>query len=892
MSQYPLKEFTMFSYFNRFMVCLLIAALFIITPFTTANSTCGDSNGDELVDISDFVYLIQYCYKNGPDPWEPDTAEADGCEFLNIRDIVYLSNYIFYAGPSPICPATNPEYKSNLEPADTIRITPATLLAGDSLISIPIYYKNTRTIRGIALPLKVNIGEQIPTIDSIVLGSRLDYVGAACTTTNNVTGTINSSFLWFAGIDNSLPSGSGLLYTLYLSTDPESFNRQVWIDTLRLAPFNSPMFIEPNTNGSMPFFIGLRPDSIPFAAAVNYVTGDGPQSVFCADLDGDSYVDIATVGYLIESYYVSILRNNGNGTFGSPNNYAAGDGSKSVFGADLNGDGALDLAVANYSSNNVSILMNNNDGGFDSPIDYDAGSSPFYVFCADLDGDGDLDLAVANEGSNDVSILNNIGDGTFQSTDNYGVGYNPRSVFCADLDGDYDLDLAVANWGGDNVSILKNNGNGTFQPKVDYGVGIYPNSVFCADLDGDLDLDLAVANDSSDNVSILKNNGNGTFASAVNYGTGDIPRSVFCSDLDGDGDMDLAVANGWSDNVSILKNNGNGIFEEAVDYGVGDYTQSIFCADLDGDGDFDLATANTNSNNVSILGNLTQIPANQPPWSFHLISPGPTDDTTQVSANFVWRIPYDPNLGDQIKYDLYVSTTPGFEPPSTMVYSDLIANHYTEILEIGTYYWKVKAKDNWGAYSWSQVTFRFFNSNYISDTLTIVAFSPVDLIVTDPTGDSTSLWFNTIPNAFYDTTTDYNQDGDKDDIITIPDRLVGEYQIEVVAEPGGSGFYELGIRIDGGAPAMLTMPGGAPCPGPGEVDTFTYYAPWYKSGDATGDWVVDVGDVVYLINYLYRSGIPPDPIVSGDATCEGIVDVGDVVYLINYLFKAGPEPAC
>jgi hypothetical protein len=880
----------MLRYFNQFLVCLLIAGILIITPLTTAHSTCGDSNGDGVINIVDIIYLMNYCFKNGPPPPYPDTAEVDGYEFLNIRDAVCLVNYVFYDIFTPTCPATNPEYQSRLEQADTLRIPPAILSAGDSLISVPILYKNSNSIKGIGLQFKINVGDQIPYIDSLVLGAQLSGV-SKWITLDNVAGIVNGGFLWTSFPDSLIP-GSGTLFTLYLSIDPEPMDRRVFIDTLRLSPSNSPMFIEPSTNGDMPFFIGLRPDSIPFAAAVNYGTGDGPQSVFCADLDGDSYVDIATVGYWIEDNYVSILKNNGNGTFGSPYNYAAGDSPKSVFCADLNGDGNIDLAVANTSSNNVSILMNNNDGGFDSPINYDAGSSPISVFCADLDGDGDLDLAVANEGSNDVSILNNIGDGTFQSTNNYGTGYNPHSVFCADLDGDFDLDLAVANGGSDNVSILKNNGNGTFQPKVDYGVGIDPLSVFCADLDGDLDLDLAVANDSSGNVSILKNNGNGTFASAVNYGAGDNPRSVFCSDLDGDGDMDLAVANGWSDNVSILKNNGNGVFEEAVNYGVGDYPQSIFCTDLDGDGDFDLAAANTNSNNVSILKNLTQIPADLPPWSFHLISPGPTDDTTQVSANFVWRIPYDPNLGDQIKYDLYVSTTPGFEPQNTMVYSDLIANHYTEILEIGTYYWKVKAKDNWGGYSWSQVTFQFFNSNYISDTLTIVAFSPVDLIVTDPTGDSTSLWFNTIPNAFYDTTTDYNQDGDKDDIITIPDRLVGVYQIQVVAEPGGSGTYELGIRIDGGAPAMLTMPGGDPCPAPGEVDTFTYNAPWYKSGDANGDWFVDVGDVVCLINYLYRNGSVPDPLVSGDATCDGFVDVGDVVFLINYLFKSGPAPSC
>ena len=65
-----------------------------------------------------------------------------------------------------------------------------------------------------------------------------------------------------------------------------------------------------------------------------------------------------------------------------------------------------------------------------------------------------------------------------------------------------------------------------------------------------------------------------------------------------------------------------------------------------------------------------------------------------------------------------------------------------------------------------------------------------------------------------------------------------------------------------------------------------------KCGDANGDGVIDVGDVVYLINYLYKNGPAPNPVLIGDANCDGIVDVGDVVYLINYLFKNGPEPCC
>jgi hypothetical protein len=63
-------------------------------------------------------------------------------------------------------------------------------------------------------------------------------------------------------------------------------------------------------------------------------------------------------------------------------------------------------------------------------------------------------------------------------------------------------------------------------------------------------------------------------------------------------------------------------------------------------------------------------------------------------------------------------------------------------------------------------------------------------------------------------------------------------------------------------------------------------------GDVNGDGVVDIGDVVSLVNYLFKNGSGPSPALAGDCNCDGTVDLGDVVYLINYLYKSGPAPAC
>ena len=66
----------------------------------------------------------------------------------------------------------------------------------------------------------------------------------------------------------------------------------------------------------------------------------------------------------------------------------------------------------------------------------------------------------------------------------------------------------------------------------------------------------------------------------------------------------------------------------------------------------------------------------------------------------------------------------------------------------------------------------------------------------------------------------------------------------------------------------------------------------YVCGDANEDGVINSADIVYLVNYLFKGGSPPEPSEAGDTNCDGIINSADVVYLINYLFKGGPLPGC
>jgi hypothetical protein len=330
-----------------------------------------------------------------------------------------------------------------------------------------------------------------------------------------------------------------------------------------------------------------------FRPAVSYAAGGGPVSVAVGDFNGDDAPDLAVAdaGDLQgNGAGVSVLLGNGDGSFQAARTFAAGLGPRSVAVGDFNGDGHLDLAVANYSGSNVSVLLGSGDGSFRPGVSYATGSRPVSVAVGDFNGDGHLDLAVANYSGDSVSVLLGSGDGTFQASPSYFAGTQPRSVAVGDFTGAGIPDLAVADAGdslgrGEGVSVLLGNGDGTFQAGHTYAAGPGPESVAVGDFNGDGILDLVVANGGSNNnnVSVLLGNGDGTFQAARSFAAGVSPSSVAVADFNDDGILDLAVANNTiQGTVSVLLGNGNGTFQAPRTYAAGTDPVSVAVGDFTG----------------------------------------------------------------------------------------------------------------------------------------------------------------------------------------------------------------------------------------------------------------------------------------------------------------------
>ena len=357
------------------------------------------------------------------------------------------------------------------------------------------------------------------------------------------------------------------------------------------------------------------PDSAPFRA-MHLPVGTHPSMLSIADANRDGNVDILVANG--GSANVSVYLGDGKGGFSQSNGspYSAGQNPTDIATGDFNGDGNLDIAIANHGVKLVTVLLGNGKGQFSfapgSPFSVASNPHPHGIAVADFNGDKKPDIAIDSWAENKMLVIFGKGDGAFQTPGvKFDVGKMPyQRLRTADVNEDGYADIVTSNFEGSSVSLLLADGHGNFTRK-DFSVPPDPFGIAIADLNGDRHLDLGIfhysghATDRSKNgMSVLFGDGHGNFTLAQGspFPVGQYPATIAAGDLDGDGIADLVVSNYEDGTLTIYLCGRNRITLAGYSpIRVGHTPHGVAVADLNHDGKGDVVVAEEEDNDVLVL---------------------------------------------------------------------------------------------------------------------------------------------------------------------------------------------------------------------------------------------------------------------------------------------------
>ena len=249
-----------------------------------------------------------------------------------------------------------------------------------------------------------------------------------------------------------------------------------------------------------------------FTPGSEYLVEAELRDMFVGDLNGDDLPDVAVVFSSIattQNKFVAIFINQGNASLAPPVMYDQPFRALSLTVSDVDGDDSLDLLTPDWAQGSITVRRNNGDGTFGSPETVEVGRDPRGIATGDLDGDGDLDIATTNSSSVDVTAVLNNGDGTFSAPVSYGVSRSPRDIKLVDLNGDSAVDVAFVAGRSFGVLFNLDDGSGSLSDPVVFMTDGNVKSIEPFDVDVDADIDLVVVKTGS--ATIRVNDGEGRF---------------------------------------------------------------------------------------------------------------------------------------------------------------------------------------------------------------------------------------------------------------------------------------------------------------------------------------------------------------------------------------------
>jgi hypothetical protein len=310
---------------------------------------------------------------------------------------------------------------------------------------------------------------------------------------------------------------------------------------------------------------------------------------------------------------ITILLNNGDGTFSNSRAFPVPSSVGEVRIGDLDGVNGQDVVAALFNRDplipDIAIFFNQGKGTFGAPVSFEVASDAQGLRVADMDGDADLDIVIASSDSDEVIILTNQGNGVFDPP--LGVILSEtRYLDVGDLDNDGDNDIATARapGGGTLITLVRNDGGGVYT-----GVGVGTESIrssypIIVDLNGDGINDISTFETSPGAVSVRIGKGNLQFDVVEIYPTASLTRLQQVADLNLDGRPDvIATLSGFvpgiGNGMTVHLNPGNGTLPVSFIHPTTAIGLQLAAADFDGDGDIDIASADQALSTVSLHRN-------------------------------------------------------------------------------------------------------------------------------------------------------------------------------------------------------------------------------------------------------------------------------------------------
>lgn len=328
----------------------------------------------------------------------------------------------------------------------------------------------------------------------------------------------------------------------------------------------------PQANGALSVFLNDGNPDISWTEQIVTSTALQAHSAFAADMDGDGDVDIVLASLGDDRVYVYL---NGGETGGAPITWTEqviGTSADAywVYAADVDSDGDMDVVLAARGANVVSVFFNGGQTGPAAIVWTEQvlgiQSEPQSVFVADVDGDGDMDVVAASKSDDTVAVYLNGGQtgGTpiewVRQDISTTVG-GAHSVSVSDLDGDGDLDVVAAAFTGDEVVAFYNGGE-TGGAAITWSSQTLESGlpgvidVYTADVDGDGDMDVLAAVLLDDVVMVYWNGGqsdDGTIVWTARIVTANARRArvVSAADVNGDGSTDVLAASSGTNSLAV-----------------------------------------------------------------------------------------------------------------------------------------------------------------------------------------------------------------------------------------------------------------------------------------------------------------------------------------------------